>query len=87
MTTPAERTRSILKTRDFLRELSLDVALPESVRYQAKALLRHFPEEHNLESIIRLEDACWGLLEDPQKQNLIMGVHCPVFSDGSGSWR
>ena len=87
MTTPAERTRSVLKTRDFLRELSRDVAMPESVRDQAKALLRHYPEEHNLESVIRLEDACCGVVEDPKVRDLILSVHNPVFSDGSVSWR
>lgn len=87
MTTPAERTRSVLKTRGFLQELLQDLALPESVRYEAKALLRHYPEEHNLESIIRLEDACCGLVEDPKARNLIMGMHSPVFSDGNASWR
>lgn len=87
MTTPAERTRSVLKTRHFLQELSHDVAMPESVRDQAKVLLRHYPEEHNLESVIRLEDACCGAVEDPKVRDLILSVHNPVFSDGSVSWR
>lgn len=41
MTMPCERTRSIVQTGEFLRELSRDQTLPESVRQQAKRLLRH----------------------------------------------
>lgn len=44
MTMPCERTRSIVQTGEFLRELSSDQTLPESVRQQAKCLLRHYPE-------------------------------------------
>ncbi|WP_415769054.1 BPSL0761 family protein [Pseudomonas sp. LB3P38] len=43
MTMPHERTRSIIQTRDFLVDLSGDQALPESVRNEARRLLRHYP--------------------------------------------
>lgn len=39
-----ERTRSLVHTWEFLRELSRNYSLPESVRSQAKHLLRHYPE-------------------------------------------
>ncbi|MDY0835242.1 BPSL0761 family protein [Pseudomonas sp. SED1] len=41
---PCERTRSIVQAGEFLRELSRDQTLPESVRQQAKGLLRHYTE-------------------------------------------
>lgn len=41
MTTPHERTRSLIQTWEFLQELSKDSDIPESKRRQAKALLRH----------------------------------------------
>lgn len=43
MTMPNERTRSIIQARDFLVGLSRDQTLPESVRDQARHLLRHYP--------------------------------------------
>lgn len=39
-----ERTGSLAHTWEFLRELSRDNSLPESLRLQAKQLLRHYPE-------------------------------------------
>ena len=43
MTMTQERTRSVVQTRDFLKELSRDQNLPENIRDQAKILLRHYP--------------------------------------------
>lgn len=44
MTMVDERTRSLVHTWEFLREQSRNHSLPESVRLQAKHLLRHYPE-------------------------------------------
>ncbi|MBK3874700.1 hypothetical protein GFL01_21910 [Pseudomonas stutzeri] len=44
MTMVNERTGSLAHTWEFLRELSRDNSLPESLRLQAKQLLRHYPE-------------------------------------------
>lgn len=44
MTMVNERTRSVVQTREFLRDLSRNESLPESIRIQAKRLLRHYPE-------------------------------------------
>lgn len=52
MTIPYERTRSILETRDFLRELQdprLTPRVPASVREHARALLRHYPSYADIE--------------------------------------
>ena len=46
MTIPAERTRAIIETRRFLEELlsqRLTPDVPDAVRKQARALLRHYP--------------------------------------------
>lgn len=82
MTMPDERARSVLQTRDFLEELMLDTELPSRVRNQAKALLRHFPETHNIDAVKRLEEACLGHIKDERKRDLILAMHFPVFSDG-----
>jgi hypothetical protein len=46
MTTPDERTRAIVQTRVFLRELitsELTPGVPDDVREEACRLLRHYP--------------------------------------------
>lgn len=46
MTIPSERTRAIIETRIFLEELisqRLTPDVPDAVRNQARALLRHYP--------------------------------------------
>jgi hypothetical protein len=51
MTTPNERTRAVLETREFLQELLDSIATPgcpEEIRLQASKLLRHYPKETEL---------------------------------------
>ncbi|WP_317848733.1 BPSL0761 family protein [Pseudomonas sp. GL-B-16] len=48
MTMPHERTRSIIQTRDFLVDLSHDQALPDSIRNEARRLLRHYPTSNEI---------------------------------------
>lgn len=51
MTTPDERTRAVLETREFLQELLDSTATPgcpEDIRLQARQLLRHYPREAEL---------------------------------------
>lgn len=45
MTTPYERTRALVKTKDFLRRLSSlgDDVVPLAIAIEAEALLRHYP--------------------------------------------
>ncbi|WP_342637289.1 BPSL0761 family protein, partial [Pseudomonas aeruginosa] len=43
MTLPHERTRSVIKTEAFLRELARNTELPQDIRSYAKSLLRHYP--------------------------------------------
>ena len=60
MTTPRERTRALLQTKEFLRELIASdktPGIPEEIRRQAKILLRHYP------SLVHLELASKALRE------------------------
>ena len=43
MTTPRERTRSLIWAGGFLVELALDNSLPIEVRQRAVTIARHFP--------------------------------------------
>ncbi|WP_157040520.1 BPSL0761 family protein [Polaromonas naphthalenivorans] len=52
MTLPAERTRAIIYTKQFLERLlvpRLTPDVPESVRQEARGLLRHYPGTDDLE--------------------------------------
>ncbi|WP_083966167.1 BPSL0761 family protein [Dyella sp. KULCS107] len=48
MTTPNERTRSLIQAGGFLIELAQDTSLPLSVRRKAVAIARHFPTAHHV---------------------------------------
>lgn len=51
MTRPEERTRAIVDTRRLLRELTsteATTAVPDYIRDQARALLRHYPGNSEL---------------------------------------
>ncbi len=52
MTTPYERTRALLESRAFLRELMSPADLPHvpaEVRERARRLLRHYPDAMDLQ--------------------------------------
>lgn len=63
MTVPEERTRAVVRTRDFLRELTSPLAtprVPRQVRNRAAALLRHFPQDFHLERAAHHCPESWG---------------------------
>ncbi|WP_134618996.1 BPSL0761 family protein [Pseudomonas aeruginosa] len=63
MTLPCERTRSVVLTKDFLTRLSQDTALPESIRDEARQLLRHYPSKHEvLQAGLNEEQSPGGVL-------------------------
>lgn len=66
MTRPAERTRTLIQTRDFLFDLKGDLSVSEDVRREAKRLLRHYPsaEEILLHGRI-LEEEQFELMIEP----------------------
>jgi hypothetical protein len=71
MTMPNERSRAVVKTRDFLVALSLDSTLPEKVRHDAKFLLRHYPTRDDVILAGKIEE---------QSENMPIGAVGPVFS-------
>lgn len=51
MTTPDERVRAVLHTKDFLENLcssETTPSLPDAVRQEARRLLRHYPSRMDL---------------------------------------
>jgi hypothetical protein len=57
MTTPDERARAVLHTKEFLEELCSSEAMPDvpdAVRAQARHLLRHYPGRMDLARASRL---------------------------------
>ncbi|WP_455233648.1 BPSL0761 family protein [Geopseudomonas aromaticivorans] len=83
MTMVDERTRSVVQTSDFLRELAGDPALPEAIRMQAKRLLRHYPAAVDIWRACAVEERLRGLLEEeslpPEVRCLLL--HEPLFCD------
>jgi len=65
MTMPNERTRALIQTRDLLVELAQDPALSESVRRQARQLLRHYPNSNEILRAGRLEERSADRLTEP----------------------
>jgi hypothetical protein len=52
MTMPNERTRAVMQTREFLRDLATGnwpTELPLSVQREARRLLRHYPRTHDMQ--------------------------------------
>lgn len=56
MTMPDERTRSLLQTGAFLKELSRDPSVPRGIREEAARLLRHYPTVNTVRLLACLED-------------------------------
>jgi len=80
MTMPSERTRSLVQTGEFLRELSSDQTLPESVRQQAKCLLRHYPEPWVIFAIGSLEELLQTKDPSDPTREFALVVHTPLLS-------
>lgn len=76
MTLPSERTRSIILTERFLRNLAdpkVTPGLPKRIREHAKMLLRHYPTEYDLDVVIDNWD---------QMVSFCKNIECP-FGDPS----
>ncbi|MCY1373060.1 hypothetical protein D9M69_603100 [compost metagenome] len=79
MTVPRERTRSVIKTEEFLRQLSRNTELPQDIRSYAKSLLRHYPSAYEIFSLGRLEERLVSSLEDEHRRQ-VLAFHQPLFS-------
>ena len=54
MTIPYERTRAVLSTEQFLKELAYErKGVPKLIRAQAASLLRHYPTAADLVTVAR----------------------------------
>lgn len=55
MTTPMERTRTLVQSGAFLLELSRDKSIPEETRVEAHRLIRHFPTIEQVQTMAAVE--------------------------------
>jgi predicted protein tyrosine phosphatase len=60
VTTQDERTRNLLQAGAFLKELQADASLPESVRNEARRLLRHYPTVADIQLLAKVEKRMSG---------------------------
>lgn len=70
MTTPDERTRAVLATRDFLHALTDPMRTPgmsPSVREKARDLLRQYPGHWHLEVAAVAWPSAWGAVGSGHK--------------------
>ncbi len=79
MTLPYERTRAIVKTEEFLRELSRDAGLPQDIRSYAKSLLRHYPSSSEVFSLGRLEECLASDADDDEYRRRVIACHQPLL--------
>lgn len=75
MTTPAERTRAVRTAGELLRDMAGREDVPEDIRARVLRVLRHFPEEWELQMLAeewqRLGAASFGLAPEPDRPDPI----------------
>ena len=87
MTMVHERTRSVVQTEQFLRDIMRNKSVSESLRIQAESLLRHYPDADKIWRAGRQEK--WQrkqllLLEEKGALPFVLGlllVFEPLFCD------
>lgn len=85
MTLPYERTRSVIQTEEFLRELSNDHQLPAGIRNEATRLLRHYPTADLIKGLGRFEKFLTITSPDDEKLEVAIRLHHRLFSDSAES--
>ena len=63
MTVPAERTRAVIQTREFLLDLitpKRTPGVPRAIREQALRHLRHYPGNYEFDRLHKLVPESWG---------------------------
>ena len=60
MTMSDERTRNLLQTGCFIKELRAEQALPDRVRNEADRLLRHYPTVDEFRLLAKIETSFVG---------------------------
>ncbi len=87
MTLPYERTRAIVKTEEFLRELSHHSGLPQDIRSYAKSLLRHYPSADQIFSLGRLEECLVNEALEDEYRRRVLAFHQPLLCSSLESTR
>lgn len=80
LTLPHERTRSVIKAEELLRELARNTELPQDIRSYAKSLLRHYPSADQIYSLGRLEECLVSDAPDDKYRQRLIAFHQPLFS-------
>jgi len=66
MTIPPERTRAVICTREFLRDL-LDARatpkVPRAIRERAYRCLKHYPGTRDILEVVKHAPGTWGKLD------------------------
>jgi len=68
MTMPDERTRAVINTREFLRELLDPRAtpkVPRAIRTRAYWCLKHYPGVHDILEAVKHAPETWGKPDAP----------------------
>ncbi|MDZ4194826.1 MAG: BPSL0761 family protein [Pseudomonas sp.] len=84
MTLPRERTRAVIKTEEFLRELSRNTELPQNIRTNAKSLLRHYPSADQILALGRVEECLENNAIEDEYRRRVIAIHQPLFSSTLG---
>ena len=76
MTTPMERTRSLVWARELIRDLFKEDMTLEEARRQAKYVLRHYPDAGEIRYIVD-NDIRAGMNDDPIFPMLMLEHYTP----------
>lgn len=66
MTMPTERTRALKWAREFLEEIPRMDNLPDKLSWRANVILRHFPEDSEIEHLHMLAPLLIAHPDDPE---------------------
>lgn len=80
MTMPNERTRCVIQTAEFLKQISRASELPDSIRAEAKRLLRHFPSADEIHDLGRFEEHLENSVSSEPNRELLIHLHNRMFS-------
>ncbi len=80
MTMPNERTRSVIQTAEFLKQLSRMGDLPASIQSEATRLLRHFPSAEEIYDLGRFEEYLENSVSSEPNRELRIHLHNRMFS-------